>query len=131
MVCRGAAIRILFARAVVASVTGAVGVSLPWVGAGVGEVVVEVVVEVSGATGSGGGPRTAGSIAQVTCVLSVPVIARSRREPGPMALVHAAVLAALSTPNSAGSGSSVSGTSHAMDIGSYSFRTDTEGRNVC
>jgi len=112
---------------VVASVTGSVVVDPPWVGAveGFG------VVEVSTGVGAGGGPRTAGSIAQVTFVLSVPVITRSRREPVPMALVHAVALAVLSMPNSAGSGSRVSGTSQAMDIGSYSFFADNVGRNVC
>src|SRR5665647_2726166 len=90
--CRGAAIRILFARAVVASATGSVLPSLPWVGTGVlasppwlgvgvAEVVGTGVVEKSGAPGSLGGPRIAGSIAQVTCVLSVPAMTRSRREP--------------------------------------------------
>jgi len=48
-----------------------------------------------------------------------------------MAAVHAAVLAALSVPSSAASGSRVRGTSHAMENGSYFFTEAREGRNVC
>jgi len=101
-------------------------------GAGAFEALVGLgAVEARAAGSVGRGPRMAGSIAQVTLVFSVPRISRSRREPGPMALIHAAVLAGLSVPCSAGSGSSVSGTSQAMDNGSYALIAASTGRNVC
>src|SRR5450631_241092 len=95
-VCRGAAALSRCARAVVRAVTGSEVAVLPCVGGcelpvGGGD----WVAEGSTVRGVGLGPRIAGSIAQVTFAFWVPWISLSTREPGPTALVQAAVRAGL------------------------------------
>src|SRR5665213_1558043 len=56
---------------------------------------------------------------------------QSGGEPGPMALVHAAVRPGLAFPSRAGLGSRVSGMSQAMDNGTNLLIVAKVGRNVC
>src|SRR6476646_5413686 len=132
-VCRGAASRRRVARLEVSVVTASgVGAVTP-VSDGV---VVGVAIGVPGGVvapdgaGGPGGPSRAGSTAQVTGVLSVALISRSRREPGPIAAFHAWLRRAPGGPNSSGSGSSVSGTSQATESLVNCF-SRYHGRKVC
>ena len=96
-VCPGAAALSRCASAVVIVVTGSGFDALP--GASDGEGVgVDCAAEASTAADDRLGPRIAGSMAQVTFAFSVPWINLSRREPGPMALAHAAVRVVLAIP---------------------------------